>query len=72
MTISPVTFVNAPPIVAIRKVERVKRRPNSMNESGSESSAPEVPGERTYAATSPEEFASDETRAALLNIRLGG
>ncbi len=72
MTISPVTFVNAPPIVEVRKVERVKRRPHSANKSESESSAPESTRAPTYAATSPEEFASDETRAALLNIRLGG
>ncbi len=72
MTISPVTLVSAAPIVAVRKVERVKRRPNSASKREAESSSPEANVEPTYAATSPEEFASDETRAALLNIRLGG
>ena len=72
MTISPVTFINAAPVSAIEKVERINRRPNSAKKRESGSLASEASEEATYAATSPQEFASDETRTALLNIRLGG
>lgn len=72
MTISPITFVTAAPVTVVEKLERVKRRPKSAKKSESESLASGSGSEPTYAATSPEEFASDETRSALLNIRLGG
>ncbi len=72
MTISPVTFVTAAPFAGIEKVERVKRRPKSAKKSGSESASWEAAREPMHAATSPEQFASDDTRNALLNIRLGG
>jgi hypothetical protein len=72
MTISPVTFVASAPIVAVQKVERVKRRPKSAADDEVESVSSESSPEPMYAASSAEEFASDATRDALLNIRLGG
>jgi len=72
MTISPVTFVASAPIVAVQKVERVKRRPKSAVDSEIEAVASDSGAAPMYAASSAEDFASDATRDALLNIRLGG
>jgi len=72
MTISPIGFVTAAPIAAIQRVDRVKRRPKSSTKDEEQSAGSESSSQPMYAATTPEEIASDETRNALLNIRLGG
>jgi hypothetical protein len=72
MTISPVTFVASAPIKAIERVERVKRRAKSQVTREVEGAEADFASEPMFAAVSPEELATDSTRDALLNIRLGG
>lgn len=73
MAISPVNFVTAPPIEAIAKSERIRRNEKSSRKFKANASPgglvrlPEMP-----ALITPEELASDETRAALQNLKLGG
>jgi hypothetical protein len=72
MTISPVSFVASPPIRAIERVERVKRRAKSKWDDEETEILSESRAEPMFAASSPEEVASDATRDGLLKIRLGG
>ena len=73
MAVSPVNFVLARPIEAIAKSERIRRHEKSSKKfkanasSGGVHRLPEMP-----ALITPEELASDETRAALQNLKLGG
>jgi len=72
MTISPVTLITSAPVRAIERVERVKRRARSKLDSEEAVGAVDAAPEPMFAAVSAEELASDNTRDALLNIRLGG
>jgi hypothetical protein len=70
MTISPVTFVTAPPIRAVEKVQRVTRRPRSPSKREEAEAADEL--EPLQPSHSAEEMVSDGTRDALLGMKLGG
>jgi len=72
MTISPVTFVASAPIKAVDRVGRVKRRAKSASDNERQDGASVPAAEPMHAAASAEDLASDNTRDALLNIRLGG
>ncbi len=70
--IDPVSFATAPAVTAVQKVERVRRRPGR---SARRAGAPDEQGAQTFpiqAALTAEELASDETRVALMTMRLGG
>jgi hypothetical protein len=69
MTISPVTFVAAPPIKAVERVERITRRPKHQAKRGGSAAFDAQP---LQPALSADSLASVETRDALIGIRLGG
>ncbi len=73
MAVPPVSFVTAPPIEAIAAPERIRRNEKSSRKfkANAPTSGPlSLP--IMDAVVMPEELASDETRAALQNLKLGG
>ena len=74
MTVSPVSFATSPaaPVSAVAPADRVKRRSKAEAKAVEQESSGSVGLQAMPPAHYAEELASDSTREALLNIRLGG
>ena len=72
MALPPIGFLTAAPIRAAQAVERGRRRSKAEIKEDEAMNAVVQQFEPTYAATTPEEFASDATREALQKIKFGG
>jgi hypothetical protein len=72
MTISPVTFLTAPPIDPVRRLEGVRRRPKNPSRRAASADSGELGQQPMQAVQTADDLVSDETRDVLIGMRLGG